>query len=328
MAENIVVDPNSKEFKDSWSSYLSNYKKNHKSWKQTEAALSQLWQAHLQEYIGKLNKETTDVELTPEQVVQKTEEFAKAYQESQGATAVTTSQTFVPQRKVALTQENIAAGASQAVSTARRVEGGSSVAYYSGDMLANRDGILTRGPYSDNDAELVLREVSLQGNTKLNEFLNTLNSHGYYQSNKPTNLARSGQGFANDDLNAVSLYLEQANRKGLTWDAYLPAVEASAGTYSGGGSGGSYSSKEDIAVYLRSAGFKYLGRPMTKEEIDAAARRIQQEQLSRTSSSGGEETTALSTSAMLEAQKAAPEEYAAYSLGAALDRIYAKLGAQ
>lgn len=323
-----IVDTNSKEFKDSWSEFYNNHKKKNKSWRETEAALSQLWQQHLQKYIQERTKETTDVELTPEQVVQKTEEFAKTYQESQGATAVTTSQTFVPQRKVALTQENIAAGASQAVSTARRVEGGSSVAYYSGDMLVNRDGIITRGPYSDNDAELVLREVSLQGNTKLNEFLNTLSSHGYYQGNKPSNLAKSGQGFANDDFSAVSMFLEQANRKGLTWDAYLPAVEASAGTYSGGGGGGSYSSKEDIAVYLRSAGFKYLGRPMTKEEIDAAARRIQQEQLSRTSSSGGEETTALSTSAMLEAQKAAPEEYAAYSLGAALDRIYAKLGAQ
>jgi len=323
-----IVDTNSKEFKDSWSEFYKNHKKSNKSWRETEAALSQLWQQHLQKYIQDRTKETTDVELTPEQVIQKTEEFAKTYQESQGATAVSTSQTFVPQRKVALTQENIAAGASQAVSTARRVEGGSSVAYYSGDMLANRDGIITRGPYSDNDAELVLREVSLQGNTKLNEFLNTLSSHGYYQGNKPSNLAKSGQGFANDDFSAVSMFLEQANRKGLTWDAYLPAVEASAGTYSGGGGGGSYSSKEDIAVYLRSAGFKYLGRPMTKEEIDAAARRIQQEQLSRTSSSGGEETTALSTSAMLEAQKAAPEEYAAYSLGAALDRIYAKLGAQ
>lgn len=327
MAEQIV-DTNSKEFKDSWSEFYNSHKKKNKSWRETEAALSQLWQQHLQKYIQDRTKETTDVELTPEQVIQKTEEFAKTYQESQGATAVSTSQTFVPQRKVALTQENIAAGASQAVSTARRVEGGSSVAYYSGDMLANRDGIITRGPYSDNDAELVLREVSLQGNTKLNEFLNTLSSHGYYQGNKPSNLAKSGQGFANDDFSAVSMFLEQANRKGLTWDAYLPAVEASAGTYSGGGGGGSYSSKEDIAVYLRSAGFKYLGRPMTKEEIDAAARRIQQEQLSRTSSSGGEETTALSTSAMLEAQKAAPEEYAAYSLGAALDRIYAKLGAQ
>ena len=310
--------------------WLSNWKKKkeNKNTQITKSLLSKLFQDYKKELQSSQSKEQTKEQNAPLSPTEESQYIGELLgSEGQASTYVTSQETGVPQRKVLATQANVTAGAEVAASTARKVEGGSEFAYYSGQKLVDKNGNIARDPYQGTgDAEMVLRMEAIKGTLK--SFLSTLQAHGYYGDGKPSSLAMSGNGFENADFNAIGTYLDQANRKGLTYDAYLPIVEASAGTYGGGGGGGSYTSKEDLAVYLRNAGFKYLGRPMTKQEIDSAARRIQQEQMSRTSASGGEETTSLTTAAMTAAQSAAPEEYAAYSLGAALDRIYARLGGQ
>lgn len=294
----------------------------------TKSLLAKLYQDYKKEKQSEQSKAQSkeqEAPLSPAEETQYVQELLG--QDNQATGYVTSQETGVPQRKVLPTSANISAGAQTATSTARKVEGGSEFAYYSGQKLVDKKGNIAREPYQGTaDVEAVLRLEGLNGSVK--SFLNTLYAHGYYSGGKPSSLAMSGNGFENADFNAVGSFLDQANRKGLTYDAYMPIVEASAGTYGGTGTGGSYTSKEDLAVYLRNAGFKYLGRPMTKQEIDLAAKRIQQEQMARTSASGGEETTSVTTAAMNAAQSAAPEEYAAYSLGAALDRIYARLGGQ
>jgi hypothetical protein len=303
-------------------------KKENKGKQITKSLLASLFQDYKKDLQSKQSKQQGEEQNAPLSPTEETQYIGELIgSEGQTSAYVTSQQTGIPQRKVLATQGNITAGAEVAASSARKVEGGSEFAYYSGQKLVDKNGNIARDPYSGTgDAEMVFRMEALNGTLK--SFLSTLQAHGYYGDGKPSSLAMSGNGFENADFNAIGTYLDQANRKGLTYDAYLPIVEASAGTYGGGGGGGSYTSKEDLAVYLRNAGFKYLGRPMTKQEIDSAARRIQQEQMSRTSSSGGEETTSLTTAAMTAAQSAAPEEFAAYSLGAALDRIYARLGGQ
>lgn len=308
--------------------YVDNHFKKNPRKKRTQAAIAEL----LQKFKSEKAKGTSE-EQKKEQEKELTESESSNYiktliaGEQQTVVADTTAVTGVPSRRVNINQTALDVGVA-AASTARARRGESEYGYYEGAKLVDSKGNIARDPYSgDQDVEMLFREVG-QNNVKLRSLLTTLQTHGYYSGSKPSELAMSGNGFETKDFNAAALFLEQANRKGLTWDAYLPAVEASAGTYSGGGGGGSFSSKEDIAVYLRSAGFKYLGRNLTKGEIDAAVKRIQQEQLSRTSSTGGEESTSLTTAAMGAAIGAAPEEYASYSLGAALDRIYAKLGGE
>ena len=307
--------------------FVSDYLSKHKSARITKSLVDDLLVQFKQKKVKE--QKTTQTEET----LSKTELNSYINEVVQSDTAASqlpaAQQAIMPTRQVLANAQNMGYGATGAMSTARLTEGGSQLLDYSGQKLVDKNGNIVRDPYSSSDVEFVFRDLSAQSNAKLKDFLNVLHTHGYYGSSKPSSLALAGNGYTDADNTAIGRFLEQANRKGLTYDAYLPMVAGSASTYdgSGGGSGGTFSSKEDISTYLMSAGFKYLGRPMTKEEIDAAVKRIQAEQLSRTSSSGGEQPTTLSTSAMLEAQKISPEEYASYSLGAALDRITATIGA-
>lgn len=112
-----------------------------------------------------------------------------------------------------------------------------------------------------------------------------------------------------------------------TWKAtYRDMTNVPATPQGGSGGGASYSSREDMASYLRSSAFRSLGRALTKPEMDAAIARVRSAQIAA-SGAGGATAPTLASASDAAVLSAAPEEAAAYGLGSALDILFKKHGA-
>ena len=318
-------------FKNNWKSKGSNSTKT-----LTPKLNQQLWE----DYLGEISDKNADAAgtkadapLSPQEEQGQDKELLDAYNTAQAASVPQVDKTEYKTRAVNLTPANLAAGAIKyGVNMALP---GSGVGRYSGSNLIDESGnVASRGKYdtsvSGADASNVYYEIINKDKTgaAITEFLETLRNYQYYGDGKPSELAKSKGGVEAKDLNAIAGFLDRSNNAMLTWKAELinmkkgPAVGSS-----GSGTAPSYSSREDMASYLRSAAFKNLGRALTQQEMDTAIKNIRAGQVAA-SGAGGVTAATLTNSSEAAVQTAAPGEAAAYGLGAALDILFKKQGAK
>ncbi|ANH49352.1 hypothetical protein uvFWCGRAMDCOMC429_029 [Freshwater phage uvFW-CGR-AMD-COM-C429] len=318
-------------FKNDWRSKGSNSTKTF-----TPKLNQQLWEDYVKD-ISKKNSEAAgekaDAPLSPQEEKIQSQEFLDAFAEADASNMPQVDKTKYKTRAVNLTPANLAAGAIKyGVNMALP---GSGVGRYSGSNLTDESGnVASRGIYdtspSGSDAANVYYEIINKDKTgaAITEFLETLRNYQYYGDSKPSELAKSKGGVEAKDLNAIAAFLDRSNNSMLTWKAELinmkkgPAVGSS-----GSGTAPSYSSREDMASYLRSAAFKNLGRALTQQEMDTAIKNIRAGQVAA-SGAGGVTAATLTNSSEAAVQTAAPGEAAAYGLGAALDILFKKHGAK
>ena len=320
-------------FKKNWKSKGSNSTKT-----LTPKLNQQLWEDYLGEISDK-NAEVAgtkaDAPLSPQEEQGQDKELLDAYNTAQAASVPQVDKTQYKTRAVNLTPANLAAGAIKyGVNMALP---GSGFGRYSGSNLIDENGnVASRGKYdtsvSGADASNVYYEIINKDKTgaAITEFLETLRNYQYYGDSKPSELAKSRGGVEAKDLNAIAAFLDRSNNSMLTWKAELinmkkgPAVGSSG---SGSGAAPSYSSREDMASYLRSAAFSNLGRALTQQEMDNAIKNIRDSQVAA-SGAGGATAATLTSSSESAVLTAAPSEAAAYGLGAALDILFKKQGAK
>ena len=318
-------------FKNDWRSKGSNSTKTF-----TPKLNQQLWEDYIKD-ISEKNSEAAgkeaDAPLSPEEEKTQSQEFLDAFAEADASNMPQVDKTEYKTRAVNLTPANIAAGAIKyGVNMALP---GSGVGRYSGSNLVDENSnVSPRGVYdtslSGTDAANVYYEIINKDKTgaSITEFLETLRDYQYYGDGKPSELAKSNGGVEAKDLNAIAAFLDRSNNNMVTWKAELinmkkgPKIGSS-----GSGSAPSYSSKEDMASYLRSAAFSNLGRALTQQEMDTAIKNIRAGQVAA-SGAGGAMAPTLASSSEAAVQTAAPGEAAAYGLGAALDILFKSQGAK
>ncbi len=238
----------------------------------------------------------------------------------------TVTETF-PLRNVRGSKENMAAGA---VATGIWRYGGGAATYSLNKLVDENQNVTSQDKHQPNDLGSVMSFLSsITDTTTRAVFLRGLQEYSFYSGKgKPSALALSGNGFQDADYAAVDTFLVEASRRGLTGLAFFPVMTQGMKTYSGSGDGSpaAFTSREDSAFALRSAAFKYLGRPLTDAEMQAAVQTIAKNERARTGSPGGEQPAQISTAAEIQVKKAAPQDAAEYGLNAAMQRLFATLG--
>ena len=318
-------------FKNDWRSKGSNSTKTF-----TPKLNQQLWEDYVKDISSKNSEaagKEADAPLSPEEEKIQSQEFLDAFAEADASNMPQVDKTKYKTRAVNLTSANLAAGAIKyGVNMARP---GSGVGRYSGSNLIDENGnVASRGKYdtsvSGADASNVYYEIINKDKTgsAITEFLETLRNYQYYGDSKPSELAKSRGGVEAKDLNAIAAFLDRSNNSMLTWKAELINMKkVPPGPSSGSGTAPSYSSREDMASYLRSAAFSNLGRALTQQEMDNAIKNIRDGQVAA-SGAGGATAATLASSSESAVLTAAPSEAAAYGLGAALDILFKKQGAK
>lgn len=263
-------------------------------------------------------------------------DLATLIQEAQGSSGATTgpfagtSYSF-PARVINNTPDNLKAAQNDALlsgaNTISTVPGRAGrIVVYSGDQLVNEDGNVVRGQYDRSGKDLLAEYRTITNQAQLIELFTTLKDYNFYgDGGKPSAFALSGRGLENKDEVAFQRFLDYSSSLGRTWRAVLPIVQGGAKLVSGGGRTVSVVSTEDATKLFRQKSLQLLGRMPTANEIDAAVKQIQATERSR-GAGGSMDAPSLETAAELAAQKAAPEEAAAQSVGNAMNRIFALLG--
>jgi len=234
----------------------------------------------------------------------------------------------LPQRTVASTLANIKLGATSSGGKPRERgrPGGVGIAQYGGENLVDENGNITSLlPYERNNVQEAYAFLSTFDDTVT--LVNILKKYNYYGNSGPSAAAKGRTGFQSQDYAAVSTFLDKAGDEGLTGKAWLQKMQETMAVNTGGsGTAAVFTSREDSALALRSAAFKYLGRALTSSEMDAAVQAIATNERARTGSSGGEQSATIGTAARLQVEQAAPAEAGQFTLGAAMDRLTQLMG--
>jgi hypothetical protein len=143
---------------------------------------------------------------------------------------------------------------------------------YVGPGLVDGNGVIKRDPYDPANIDTeAYRFLASKGRGERLAFLNLLADRGLYDGGKP-----STSTFDSKDINAVSQYLLELNRWGVTDDIGLAYLE---NEYPGGqartGRTVRVTAKEDLQTVLREESFRQLGRSMTPQEVRDAVQFIQ-----------------------------------------------------
>jgi hypothetical protein len=202
---------------------------------------------------------------------------------------------------------------------------------YSGMNLVDENGYITQSSVTDlgeATANVLFQEMNVKGT--LPKTLLALKASGHYYGKSPSQMALSGQGMTSTDYAAWNSFINSANLARYTPKGYLAKIEKNPGAFSvegGSGSGSSiaYPNEMDISRTLRNESFAALGRPMTPAEIRVAINFVKQSYASA-GGAGGEQAPSLQAAAETAVAKTSGEEGAVYSLGMALDRMFAGQG--
>lgn len=192
---------------------------------------------------------------------------------------------------------------------------------YSGHMLVDGNGIVTRNPYNPTKearAELTRITSSAAGAN----ILNLLASRGFYGKSQPSITALQGTRFEQKDLQAMEDLLYYANSRGYTWEPLMQELMVTPATQPVGRGGVSVrvTSEEDLGAYLRDEAFRQLGRNLTKAELGQAIQNIQNQQRQRAMSR--QDAPSPSVAAREQVGQAAPARAAAMRLGAAMNALF------
>jgi hypothetical protein len=213
--------------------------------------------------------------------------------------------------------------------TVSRGRGGPNSYVYTGAKLVEGNKVV-RNPYNVYTAEgndVSSEYFQIKNEEERVQLFATVQRMGYYGAQKPSALALSGSGLSNADKGALIDFFDFANIKGVTWRQLLKDVSGGKINIGATGSGRKISvvSREDASRNIGDAFFTILGRPPTPEEIKIGVKAIQDADRSR-QSSGTEDPASLAAAAAGQAQKASPAEAGAYSMGKALNQVFALLG--
>lgn len=199
---------------------------------------------------------------------------------------------------------------------------------YTGPLLVDENNDLTSLSEYDPDA-IGYTFVDLARNPAgLQSFLTFLYDYNYYGSSKPSSQAMAGMGLTNTDEAAIGNLMSAARYNGKTWKAYMSDVMRNPkpkmmGT--GTGRTVSVTAPEDIARQYLDATYKILGRPATKQEMQAAITWVQNQERQR--AAGGQvDAATLASAAQSAAVQASPGEATAQKVGSAIDAIMNLLG--
>lgn len=185
---------------------------------------------------------------------------------------------------------------------------------YSGQLLVDENGNITQFPSTDNTGgnQSIFLFQKLKKSGQLSLFLSKLEDKGFYQGQKPSQLALTGNSLGDTDARAFDSYITAANVAKLTPMAFVSkmmSLPSAAST----GSGGPQISSVEAARYLRQESFSALGRPLTESEMKAAISYVKSQVASKVNPDVAAQENVLTT---------APEEAATYSLGLALNKLF------
>ena len=173
---------------------------------------------------------------------------------------------------------------------------------YVGQNLVNKDGVISRGQYGEDEAYSELAKLSL---AERRSFQNLLYSVGAYGNTKP-----SRSGFNSADFSAMREAMLYANSKGVTLDVAVNMMAAELGTAApGGGARIRTTPKQDLAAVFRQASGQILGRRLSDAEVEKFVKAYTRMEVGE--AMGGAAAPSVQTAAQMAVEAAAPDEAAA-----------------
>jgi hypothetical protein len=205
----------------------------------------------------------------------------------------------LPQRRVKGAVKTI--GQPQAKDILPSSTGGNEFIYI-GQNLVNKDGLISRGQYGEDEAYSELAKLSL---AERRSFQNLLYSVGAYGNTKP-----SRSGFNSADFSAMREAMLYANAKGVTLDVAVTMMASELG--SGGAGGGARirtTPKQDLQAVFRQVSGQILGRRLSDAEVEKFVKSYTRAEIS--DAMGGAAAPSVQTAATQAVEAAAPDEAAA-----------------
>ena len=172
---------------------------------------------------------------------------------------------------------------------------------YIGQNLVNKDGLIVRGQYTEDEAYSELASLDLAERRALQ---NILYSVGAYGNTRP-----SRSGFNSADFSAMREAMLYANSKGVTLDVAVNMMAADLGTVKSGGARIRTTPKQDLAAVFRQASGQILGRRLSDAEVEKFVRAYNRMEVGE--AMGGAAAPSVQTAAVQAVESAAPDEAAA-----------------
>lgn len=172
---------------------------------------------------------------------------------------------------------------------------------YIGQNLVNKDGLIARGQYTEDEAYSELAKLPLAERRTLQ---NILYSVGAYGNTRP-----SRSGFNSADFSAMREAMLYANSKGVTLDVAVNMMTAELGATGGGGARIRTTPKQDLAAVFRQASGQILGRRLSDAEVEKFVKAYTRMEVGE--AMGGAAAPSVQTAAQMAVEAAAPDEAAA-----------------
>ena len=202
--------------------------------------------------------------------------------------------------------------------------GGGQTRNYTGSGLVGPRNTIEQGQYDITDG--LVRDVysSLQGDARQNTF-DILEAKGFYGS-----AGRSGD--PDDDLRAITQWLDESNLAGYTKERYLFELMKNPDRVrkTGGARRYQVSNPEDLKAVFKRVAQDTIGRSFTDQEAAQAVQSYQQQELAaqRAAYGGGTVTQVMGADVFAEqfAQQIAPTEANGYKFLGFMDSIFRSIG--
>lgn len=178
---------------------------------------------------------------------------------------------------------------------------------YTGQNLVNKDGVLVRGQYSEDEA---FSEIARFGTpAERSAVLNRLAALGLYGNSKP-----SSTGTMSRDISAVKNAMLYANAEGVTLDVALNLMAADPNIKAkvAGGARVRTTAKQDLRQVFKQAAGSVLGRQLSDAEVEKFVRSYNAMEVSE--AMGGAAVPTAQTAALEAVEASNPEEAGAMKM--------------
>lgn len=178
---------------------------------------------------------------------------------------------------------------------------------YIGQNLVNKDGVLVRGQYSEDEA---FSEIARFGTpTERSAVLNRLAALGLYGKSKP-----SSTGMMSRDISAVKNAMLYANAEGVTLDVALNLMAADPNIKAKVAAGARVrtTAKQDLRQVFKQAAGSVLGRQLSDAEVEKFVRSYNAMEVSE--ARGGAAAPTAQTAALEAVEASNPEEAGAMKM--------------
>ena len=178
---------------------------------------------------------------------------------------------------------------------------------YVGQNLVNKDGVLVRGQYSEDEA---FSEIARFGTpAERSAVLNRLAALGLYGKSKP-----SSTGTQTRDISAVKNAMLYANAEGVTLDRALDLMAADPNIKAkvAGGARVRTTAKQDLRQVFKQAAGSVLGRQLSDAEVEKFVRSYNAMEVSE--AMGGAAAPTAQTAALEAVEASNPEEAGAMKM--------------